>query len=143
MRNKIAGYVLGVLELVALLQAYKLWLAPFTTATTDGFTQIVQLVTEAISVILVILPVAGMFLIHREKRLGFVLLAAFPLFCIFFGITAFPIISFFYGVHLKFNSLLTAFTNALVCAAAFWLFVSARSNFKVRSSSEMTETSER
>ena len=77
-----------------------------------------------------------MVLIHREKRWGFVLLAAFPLFCIFFGITAFPGISYFYGAHIKLNSLFTAFTNALVCAAAFWFFVSARSGFTTPSTSE-------
>lgn len=142
MRNKVAGYLLGTLELVALLQAYALWLAPFTTATTDDFTQVIQLITEAISIILVLLPLAGIFLIYHEKRWGFVLLAAFPLCCIFFGITAFPVVSYFYGTHIKLNSLLTAFTNALVCATAFWFFVSARSNYKTTPSGEITEIGE-
>lgn len=136
------GYALGVLELLALLQAYALWLAPFTTTVTDSFSQIMQYVTAVISIVLLALPLTSMALIYLEKRSGFILLAVFPLCCIFFGITAFPVISYLYGSHIKLNSLFTAFTNALVCAAAFWFFVSARSDFSTKTGKEFSETSE-
>lgn len=133
------GYALGVLELLALFQAYALWLAPFTTTVTDGFSQIMQYVTAIISIVLLALPLASIALIYLEKRSGFILLAIFPLCCIFFGITAFPFISYLYGSHIKLNSLFTAFTNALVCATAFWFFVSARSDFSSRTAKEFSE----
>lgn len=142
MRNKLSGYVLAILELLALLQANALWLAPFTVSATDAFSQTLQTVTGILSIILILLPLTGMLFIYHEKRVGFVLLASFPLFCIIFGITAFPVVSYFYGSHVKLNSLFTAFTNALVCAAAFWFFVSARANFKKSSSTELFETEE-
>ena len=88
-----------------------------------------QVVTASISVMLLILPAAGMFILFRKKRWGFLLLAAFPLLCIVFGITAFPGVSYFYGDDGKLNSLCIAITNALVCASAFWLFVSARPGY--------------
>ncbi|WP_455374863.1 hypothetical protein [Kaarinaea lacus] len=142
MRNKLSGYTLAILELLALLQANTLWLAPFTVSATDAFSQTLQTVTGILSIILILLPLTGMFFIYREKRVGFVLLASFPLFCIIFGITAFPVVSYFYGTHVKLNSLFTAFTNALVCAAAFWFFVSARTNFKKSPSTDLYETEE-
>ena len=129
MRNKIAGYTLGGLEFAALLQDYRHWLSPFTTSTGDGFSQLLQVLTGSLSIILFLLPIAAVFFIFREKRLGFILLASFPLACILFGIAAFPVVSYFYGSHTKLNSLFTAFTNALVCATAFWFFVSAHSKF--------------
>jgi hypothetical protein len=143
MRNKLSGYILAVLELLALIQASNLWLAPFTHAATDSFSQVLQIVTGILSVILVMLPIAGIFFVYREKRWGFILLASFPLFCIIFGITALPIVSYFYGSHVKLNSLFTAFTNALVCAAAFWFFVSARANFRKPSSIDISEVEEK
>lgn len=142
MRNKLSGYILGIIEILALLQNYNLWLAPFTTSTTDGFSQTLQIVTALVSVILFVLPLAGTFLVYRNKRWGFILLAAFPLFCIFFGITALPGISLFYGAHIKLNSLFTAFTNAFVCAAAFWLFVSARSVFDKTPPADFSQSEE-
>lgn len=142
MRNKKLGYALGMLQLLALLQAYVLWLAPFTMTVTDGFSQIVQYLTVIISIILLALPVASITLIYLDKRSGFIFLAIFPLCCIFFGITAFPFISYLYGSHIKLNSLFTAFTNALVCAAAFWFFVSARSDFSSKTAKEFSEANE-
>ena len=129
MNNKKAGYILGALELLALMQANTLWMAPFTHSAADSFSFILQILTGILSVILFILPVAGILLIYRDKRWGFLLLACFPLSCILFGITSLPVVSYFYGSHIKLNSLFTAFTNALVCAAAFWMFVSAHTNF--------------
>lgn len=142
MRNKLSGYLLGVLELLALIQASKLWLAPFTHAATDSFSRVLQIVTGTLSVILVMLPIAGIFFVYREKRWGFILLASFPLCCVVFGITAFPVVSYFYGSHTKVNALLTAFTNALVCAAAFWFYVSARAHFVKPSSIDVSEAEE-
>jgi len=129
MRNKIAGYTLGGFEIAALLQDYRHWLSPFTSSPGDGFSQLLQVFTGSLSIILLLLPIAAIFFIYHEKRLGFILLASFPLACILFGIAAFPVVSYFYGTHTKLNSLFTAFTNALVCATAFWFFVSAHSNF--------------
>lgn len=142
MRNKNAGYILAGLELLALLQANSLWLAPFTTTTSNGFSHVLQITTGALSIILLALPVMGMLFIYRNKRWGFVFLAAFPLCCIFFGITALPGVSLLYGSHVKLNSLFTAFSNALVCAAAFWLFVSARSVFTRPGNEEFAQSRE-
>ena len=142
MRNKIAGYTLAGLELLALVQANAPWLAPFTTSTSNSFSHAIHVLTGFLSIILLLLPIVGMLIIYRNKRWGFILLAAFPLFCIFFGITALPGISLFYGNHVKLNSLFTAFSNALVCATAFWFFVSARSVFRNSSSREIAQSEE-
>jgi len=120
MRNKFPGYILGGLEIAALLQDYRHWLSPFTATPDDGFSQLLQVLTGSLSIILLLLPITGIYFIYRNKRLGFILLASFPLACIIFGITA--------------------FTNALVCAAAFWFFVSAYSNFGKIQNSEFTDT---
>lgn len=140
MRNKIAGYSLGILEIVALLQDYNHWLSPFTTSPGDDFSKMLQILTGSLSVALLTLPLAGMFFIYRNKRLGFILLASFPLACIVFGIAALPVVSYFYSTHIKLNSLFTAFTNALVCAAAFWFFVSAHSNFGKTSNTDIANS---
>jgi len=140
MRNKFPGYILGGLEIAALLQDYRHWLSPFTATPDDGFSQLLQVLTGSLSIILLLLPITGIYFIYRNKRLGFILLASFPLACIIFGITAFPVVSYFFGSHVKLNSLFTAFTNALVCAAAFWFFVSAYSNFGKIQNSEFTDT---
>ena len=129
MRNKKAGFTLGVLELCALLQAYSLWLAPFTLPSTDGFSRLIQIITGVLSIVLILLPVMGMFFVYREKRWGFLCFAGFPLGCIVYGITAIPVVSYFYSSDSKLSSLFIAFANALVCAAAFWLFVSARPGY--------------
>ena len=141
MRNKKSGYILSILEILALIQAYKIWSAPFTIPVEGSFSRIVQISTEGISTLLLLLPLAALFFISKNKRWAYVLLAAFPLLCIFFGITAFPGVSYFYGDHHKLNSLLTAFTNAFVCAGAFWLFVSARSNFNKVTGSDTADSS--
>lgn len=142
MGNKKSGIALGILELLALIQANALWLAPFTTSATDSFSHVLQILAGALSIVLVLSPIMGIYFVYREKRIGFILLASFPLFCIVFGITAFPVVSYYYGTHAKLNSLLTAITNALVCAAAFWFFVSARTNFKTLPLTELSETEE-
>ena len=142
MGNKKSGIALGILELLALIQANALWLAPFTTSATDSFSHVLQILAGVLSIVLVLSPIMGIYFVYREKRIGFILLANFPLFCIVFGITAFPVVSYYYGNHAKLNSLLTAITNALVCAAAFWFFVSARANFKTSPLTELSETEE-
>jgi 4-amino-4-deoxy-L-arabinose transferase-like glycosyltransferase len=128
-RNKKAGFVLGGLELVAAFQAWRVWVAAFTSTAGDEFTQLLQSFTLLLSGLLVLLPVGGLVFVFRNKRWGYLLLAAFPLLSIIFGITAFPFVHYFYGKDAMLNSLFIAVINALVCAFAFWLFVSAKSHF--------------
>lgn len=128
-KNKKSGFVLGVLELLAAFQAWRLWSMALGASTADGLNQLVQMISAMLSVFLLLLPVSGLYLVYRNRRLGYLLFAAFPLLSIIFGITAFPFVNYFYGKDVMLNSLFIAVINALVCAFAFWLFVSARSDF--------------
>ncbi|WP_455366826.1 hypothetical protein [Kaarinaea lacus] len=128
-RNKKSGFVLGVLELLAAFQAWRIWTAAFDSATVNGFNQWLQTITALLSVVLLLIPITGLYLVYVNKRGGYLLFAAFPLLSIIFGITAMPFVSYFYGKDVMLNSLFIAVINALVCACAFWLFVSAKSHF--------------
>jgi hypothetical protein len=130
MRNKKAGYGLGVLELLAALQMWAVWLAPFGLTGSSGAGHPLQTVLAALSLLLVILPLLGLWTIRRNRRWGFLLFAAFPLVSIIYGVTAMPFISYLYGNDVMLNSLFIALVNALVCAVAFWFFVSARPGYK-------------
>jgi len=142
MRNKTGGFILGALQLAALFQAYNQWLGPFLAPSNDVFSQFINVLSSTISFLLLLLPLTGLYLIYREKRWGYLFLAAFPLVCIVFGITALPLISLFYGSHLKLNALFIAWVNALVCSMAFWFFVSAHSRFRNNSSVSVIDNSE-
>ena len=128
-RNRKAGFVLGTLEILAAFQVARIWSITLNTSTSDQFTQLVQSISAMLTVILLLLPVVGLFLVYRNKRAGYLMFAAFPLLSIIFGITAFPFINYFYGKDVMLNSLLIAIINALVCAFAFWVFVSAKSRY--------------
>jgi len=128
-RNKKAGLILATLELLAAFEAIRIWRVTIESLTNDQFMQVIESISVLLSAILMLLPVIGLLLIYRNSRSGYLLLAAFPLLSIIFGITAFPFVSYFYGKDVMLNSLFVAIINALVCAFAFWLFVSARSHF--------------
>lgn len=139
MRNKKAGYGLGALELLAAIQMWAIWLAPFgvTGATESGHP--LQAILAVMSLLLVILPLLGLWTVYRERRWGFLLFAAFPLVAIIFGVTALPFISYLYGKDVMLNSLFIALVNALVCALAFWFFVSARPGYEESIADRHTE----
>ena len=128
-KNRKSGFILGVLELLAALQVWRLWSMALGASAADGLNQLVQMISAMLSVLLLLLPVGGLYLVYRNRRWGYLLFAAFPLLSIIFGITAFPFVDYFYGKDVMLNSLFIAVINALVCALAFWLFVSARSDF--------------
>lgn len=128
-KNKKSGFILGVLELLAAFQAWRIWSTVLGSSAADGFNQMLQTITAMLSVSLLLLPIAGLYLLYWNRRWGYLLFAAFPLLSIIFGITAFPFVNYFYGKDVMLNSLFIAVINALVCAFAFWLFVSARSHF--------------
>jgi hypothetical protein len=128
-RNKKAGFVLGALELLAAFEVARIWTNSLETSTADQFIQVIEYISVILNVILMVLPVIGLLLVFRNRRGGYLMFAAFPLLSIIFGITAFPFVSYFYGKDVMLNSLFIAIINALVCAFAFWLFVSARSRF--------------
>jgi hypothetical protein len=129
MRNKKSGYILGGLEFLAAAQMWTLWIAPFQFAGLESVGHPLQLILGLISLLLVILPVLGLWTIHQNRRWGFLLFAAFPLVSIIYGVTALPFVSYLYGKDVMLNSLLIAIVNALVCALAFWFFVSARPGY--------------
>jgi len=128
-KNKKSGFILGGLELLAAFQVWRLWSTALGSSAADGLNQLVQMITAMLSVLLLLLPIGGLYLVYRNRRWGYLLFAAFPLLSIIFGITAFPFVNYFYGKDVMLNSLFIAVINALVCAFAFWLFVSARSHF--------------
>ncbi|WP_455212554.1 hypothetical protein [Kaarinaea lacus] len=128
-KNKKSGFVLGVLELLAAFQVWRLWSTALGSSAADGLNQLIQMITAMLSVLLLLLPIGGLYVVYRNRRWGYLLFAAFPLLSIIFGITAFPFVNYFYGKDVMLNSLFIAVINALVCAFAFWLFVSARSQF--------------
>lgn len=128
-RNRKIGFVLGSLEFLAAFQVARIWTITLNTSTADQFTQLVETFSAMLSFLLLLLPVVGLYLVYQNKRAGYLMFAAFPLLSIIFGITAFPFVSYLYGKDDMLNSLIIAIINALVCAFAFWLFVSANSYF--------------
>ena len=120
---------MGILELVAALQVWAIWLAPFRLAGSSEAWYPLQILLGVFTLLLVILPVLGLWVIHSNKRWGFLLFAAFPLVSIIYGVTALPFVKYFYGKNVMLNSLFIALINALVCALAFWFFVSARPGY--------------
>ncbi|MGD8570694.1 MAG: hypothetical protein PVJ39_21590 [Gammaproteobacteria bacterium] len=130
MRNKKAGYGLGAVELLAAIQMWAVWLAPFGVTKSAETGHPLQSVLAVLSLLLVVLPLLGLWIVHRNRRWGFLLFAGFPLVSIIYGVTALPFISYLYGKDVMLNSLFIALVNALVCALAFWFFVSARPGYE-------------
>ena len=92
--------MLGGLELIAAFQAWQIWSTAFSYSSVDEFGQLLQSVTVLLSILLLVLPVTGLVFVFRNQRWGYLLLAAFPLLSIIFGITALPFVHYFY--HFKF-----------------------------------------
>ena len=120
---------MGILECVTALQVWAIWLAPFRLVSSDVSWHPLQILLGAFSLLLIILPFSGLWVIHSSKRWGFLLFAAFPLVSVIYGVTALPFVKYFYGKDVILNSLFIAVINALVCALAFWFFVSARPGY--------------
>jgi len=128
-RNKKAGFMLGALELLAAFEVVRIWTISLETPTADQFIQVIESISVILGAILMLLPIIGLLLVFRNRRGGYLMFAAFPLLSIIFGITALPFVSYFYGKDVMLNSLFIAIINALICAFAFWLFVSAKSHY--------------
>ena len=141
-RNRKAGFVLGAMEFLAAFQLARIWSLALNNSTSDQFAQLVESISASLSFILLLLPIVGLFLVYHNKRAGYLLFAAFPLLSIVFGITAFPFVNYLYGNDVMLNSLFIAITNALVCAFAFWLYVSAKSHFPKASELPSSEKAE-
>jgi len=121
--------MLGALELLAAFEVVRIWTISLETPTADQFIQVIESISVILGAILMLLPIIGLLLVFRNRRGGYLMFAAFPLLSIIFGITALPFVSYFYGKDVMLNSLFIAIINALICAFAFWLFVSAKSHY--------------
>lgn len=122
--------MLGAVELIAALLAYKIWTGPFRLFGVHGYWEPFFIFANVSSLLVLVFPLAALIFIYKDKRWGFLFLAGFPLVCLLFGVTAFPFVSLLYGNDIAVKSMYMSIINSLVCMAAMWFYVSSSGTFE-------------
>ena len=94
----------------------------------EGFAGLLYGMALLASLLFVSLPLLAWFSIYKNKKIGFFLLALFPLLALFFGITVIPGVEYLYGRDEMVRVMGESVINSLVSMLGFWFLVSANTS---------------
>lgn len=134
MKQKQIAQLVAFGEVLTALPLYGIYTAPFRFFGAIGYWVPMNILTNVLSIVFVVLPLLAMYGVSKNKGYGYLSLGLFPVVAFVFGVTAIPFVRYLYGSNVMLNTVFIALINIVVIAAAMWLYRSGglRSNKRLQ-----------